>query len=151
MFVDDDGRPYKPSAGSKGLYRKGKKELVSAGLRITDECQSSCIRQLCVAKQIADDIGGKSSIFRGIAGQEFHRAKPVIVFLPVRFDVVWLVHTFKFFKSPFSKIRGRDSQYGQLSQCLDPASSRLYHTTDYATVVLPLPGISNDLEVVRLL
>jgi len=28
---------------------------------------------------------------------------------------------------------------------------RLHRTTDYATVVLPLPGISNDLEVVRLL
>ena len=30
-------------------------------------------------------------------------------------------------------------------------SSRLHRTTDYATVVLPVPGISNDLEVVRLL
>jgi hypothetical protein len=27
----------------------------------------------------------------------------------------------------------------------------LQHTTDYATVLLPLPGIYNDLEVVRLL
>jgi hypothetical protein len=27
----------------------------------------------------------------------------------------------------------------------------LHRTTDYATVLLPLPGISNDLEVVRLL
>src|SRR5580704_106811 len=30
-------------------------------------------------------------------------------------------------------------------------SSWLRRTTDYATVLLPLPGISNDLEVVRLL
>jgi hypothetical protein len=30
-------------------------------------------------------------------------------------------------------------------------SGRLHRTTDYATVLLPLPGISNDLEVVRLL
>src|SRR5437870_1759635 len=30
-------------------------------------------------------------------------------------------------------------------------SSRLHRTTDYTTVLLPLPGISNDLEVVRLL
>ena len=30
--------------------RKGKEELVRAGLRIADECQSACIRQLCVAK-----------------------------------------------------------------------------------------------------
>jgi hypothetical protein len=28
---------------------------------------------------------------------------------------------------------------------------RLHHATDYATVLFPLPGISNDLEVVRLL
>src|SRR5437899_3356662 len=33
--------------------RKGKKELVCASLRIADECQSACIRQLCVAKKIA--------------------------------------------------------------------------------------------------
>jgi len=30
-------------------------------------------------------------------------------------------------------------------------SSRLRRTTDYATVLVPLAGISNDLEVVRLL
>ena len=30
-------------------------------------------------------------------------------------------------------------------------SSWLHRTTDYATVLLPLPGISNDLEVVCLL
>jgi len=30
-------------------------------------------------------------------------------------------------------------------------SFRMLRTTDYATVVLPLPGMSNDLEVVRLL
>jgi len=30
-------------------------------------------------------------------------------------------------------------------------SVRLLRTTDYATVMLPLPVISNDLEVVRLL
>ena len=37
------------------------------------------------------------------------------------------------------------------SQRLDRRWSRPYRTTDYATVLLPLAGISNDLEVVRLL
>jgi hypothetical protein len=32
-----------------------------------------------------------------------------------------------------------------------PVAADAHRTTDYATVVLPLPGISNDLEVVRLL
>jgi hypothetical protein len=82
--------------------RKGKKELVRAGLRIADECQSACVRQLCVAKQIADDVCGKHSAFGVIAGQEFHRAEPVIVVLPVRFIVVLSVHTFSLVESPFS-------------------------------------------------
>jgi len=76
---------------------------------------------------------------------------PVIFVLPLRFNVVLLVHTSGLVKFPFSKFRGRDSQCEQFSQCLGLPSSWAHHTTDYATVVLPLPGISNDLEVVRLL
>jgi len=57
--------------------RKGKKEFVRASLRIADECQSSCIRQLYVAKQIADEVCGKYSAFGVVAGQEFDRAEPV--------------------------------------------------------------------------
>jgi len=55
-----------------------------------------------------------------IAGKEFYRAEPVIFVLPIRFNVVLLVHTFRLAEFPFCKIRGRDSQYEQLSQCLDP-------------------------------
>ena len=38
--------------------------------------------QLCVVKQIADDVCGKHSAFGVIAGQELHRAEPVIFVLP---------------------------------------------------------------------
>lgn len=51
--------------------RKGKKELVSAGIRIVDDCQSACLRQLGVAKQMAEDVCGKKSTFWVIAAQEF--------------------------------------------------------------------------------
>src|SRR5262245_49968259 len=84
-----------------------------------------------------------------IPGHELHCAEPVIFVLRVRFNVVLLVHTFRLVQFRFSKICRRDSQYELLAQCLDPALISAARTTDYATVVLPLPGISNDLEVVR--
>ena len=56
-----------------------------------------------------------------LVGKKFHRAELVIFVLPIRFNVVLLVHTFRFVEFPFSKIRGPDSQYETLSQCLDPA------------------------------
>ena len=89
--------------------------------------------QLCVAKQIADDVCGKHSAFGVIAGQEFHRAEPVIFVLPRRFNFVLPVHTFSLVESPFSRIRGRDSRYEQLSQCLDAAliSAALHYGLPY--------------------
>ena len=83
---------------------------------IADERQSSCIGQLCVAKQIPDDVCGKHSAFGIIAGQEFDRAEPVIFVLPVRFNVVSSVHTFSLVESPSSRIHRPNSRYEQLSQ-----------------------------------
>jgi len=60
------------------------------------------------------------------------------------------VHTEKSFNLLF-KIPGRNSRYAASRGASIQHSSRLQRTTDYATVLLPLPGISNDLEVVRLL
>ncbi len=46
----------------------------------------------------------------------------------------------------------RNSHWARLSQFPDPTViSAARRATDYATVLLPPPGISNDLEVVRLL
>ena len=73
--------------------QKGKKELVRAGLRIAEECQSACIRHLCVAKQMADDVCGKESTFGVIAPQEFDRAEPVTLILPVRSNLMLPLHT----------------------------------------------------------
>lgn len=38
MFVDDDGRPYKPSAGLKGLYRRAlvERDESKLGIRIRE-------------------------------------------------------------------------------------------------------------------
>jgi hypothetical protein len=99
--------------------RKGKKELVGAGLRIADACQSPCIRQLCVAKQIAEDVCGKHSTFEVISGQELNRAEPVIVVFPLRFNVLLSVHTFSLDESQFFRNRGRNLRDQRLSQCSD--------------------------------
>ena len=62
------------------------------------------------------------------------------------------VHTFSLDESRFSRKRVAETR--DTSGCHSARfrrSSGLARTTDYATVLLPLPGISNDLEVVRLL
>lgn len=96
-------------------------------------------------------ICGEHSTFGVMAGQEFDRAEPVIFVLPVRFKIVLSVHAFGLVKLHFSEFvaetRGTSSCHGVWIR----RSSRQHRTTDYATVLLPLPGISNDLEVVRLL
>ena len=94
-----------------------------------------------------NDVCAKRPAFGVIAGQEFHCAQTVIFVLPVWFNVVLSVHTFSLVESAFSRIRRRDSPCEQLHS----AGFRLHRTTDYATVVLPLGRLSNDLEVVRLL
>ena len=50
-----------------------------------------------------------------------------------------------------SEFLAKTSRYADSRGASIRHSFRLHRTTDYATVVLPLPGISNDLEVVRLL
>ena len=47
--------------------------------------------------------------------------------------------------------QGRTSAAGNESAEQDGTLRSLFCTTDYATVLPRLPGISNDLEVVRLL
>jgi len=89
--------------------------------------------------------------FGVIAWQELHRAEAVVFVWSVRFNVVLTIHTFSLVESPSSKIRGRDSRYESCHSTWMRPSSLLHCTTDYATVVFPLPGISNDFEVVRLL
>src|SRR3981081_3949482 len=108
---------------------------------------SSAVR----SQQIADDVCGKHSAFGVIAGQEFHRAEPVLFVLPRRsmscclfiLSVSLSLHSPEF----VAETLGTSSCHSAGMR----RSSRLHCTTDYATVVLPLPGISNDLEVVRLL
>jgi len=86
---------------------------------------------------------GNFKTFGIIAGQEFDRAELIIFLLPV--------HTFNSLNLHFPEFLAdtcgtRDCCSAQIRR-----SSRLHRTTDYATVLFPLPGLSNDLEVVRLL
>ncbi|SRR5713101_588770 len=69
---------------SSGVEKE--KELVSVGIAIAHECQSACVRQLCLAKQIADELCGKQSTFGIVVEQEFDGAEPVLFILPVRFN-----------------------------------------------------------------
>jgi hypothetical protein len=50
-----------------------------------------------------------------------------------------------------SELTGRTPEPCEDRRALTVRSTRQHRTTDYATVVIRLPEISNDLEVVRLL
>ena len=69
--------------------------------------------------------------------------------LPVRFNLMFQVHMKALIYG--SEFLAKTSRYADSRGASIRHSFRLHRTTDYATVVLPLPGISNDLEVVRLL
>lgn len=112
-------------------FRNGPIEDIHAGI---DWPMCAASRQWAAAKQSAFGI---------IAGQEFDRAEPIIFLLPV--------HTFNSLNPHFPEFLAdtcdeRDSRSAQIRR-----SYRPHRTTDYATVLFPLPGLSNDLEVVRLL
>ena len=93
--------------------------------------------------RVDDDGCGKESAFGIIAGQEFDCAEPIIFLVPVHTFNSLNLHFPEFLADTCDK---RDSRSAWLRR-----SYRLHRTTDYATVLLPLPGLSNDLEVVRLL
>ena len=112
-------------------------------------CQNARIRQLCVARKIAYDVRNRQWTFGTIARQESDRAEPVIFILSVRFNLILPVHTKGRLISTVQN-SSRELAIHRLSR-LNAAVMSLHRTTDYATVLLSLPGISNDLEVVRLL
>jgi hypothetical protein len=94
---------------------------------------------------MADDVCGKESTFGVIARQEFDHAEPVIFILPERFKSYcrFIPSTFLDLYFPELLAETRDTHTPAVSQ--SGTSYRLHRTTDYATVLLPLPGISNDL------
>ena len=75
----------------------------------------------------------KQSTFGIIAGQEFDCAEPIIS------------------SCQFPEFVAETRDMRDCHSAWIRRLSRLHRTTDYATVLLPLPGISNDLEVARLL
>jgi hypothetical protein len=63
--------------------RKREHEFVRARVRVAEEHQRACVGQMCVAAQVADDVRGEKPNFRVINRQEFDRAEPVRLILPV--------------------------------------------------------------------
>jgi len=94
---------------SLSLASKRKKGARGAGLRIADECQSACIRQLGVAKQMADDGLRQRVDLRGHPWARIRSCRAdYLKVLPLRFNVMLTVHTFSSVEPPHSKICDRD-------------------------------------------
>ena len=83
----------------------------------TAECQNTCVRQLCVANEITDDVCAKQSAFGIIARQEFNRTEPVILILPVRSNLMLPLHTEDRLIPTF---QNSSPKYAR-SRCLTPA------------------------------
>lgn len=80
-------------------------QLVSAGVRIADERQRSRVGQMCIAAQVANDVCGKEPSLWVISRQEFDRAEPVLLILPVWLQILLAV-------------RSQDRQISQFSDSL---------------------------------
>jgi hypothetical protein len=52
-----------------------------------------CVREICIADQVPDDLGSKEPSLRNIGGQEFDNAEPVLLILPVRPEIVFVLRS----------------------------------------------------------
>src|SRR5208282_5797350 len=65
----------------------------SAGVRIAEECQRACVREICITNEVPNYVGGKEPSLRIIGGQEFDDAEPVLLILPVRLKIVFVLRS----------------------------------------------------------
>ena len=79
------------SRQSLNLLRKQK--LVSARVRIAEECQRACVREICITDEVSDYVGGKAPSLWIIGGQEFDDAEPVLLILPVGLEIVFALRS----------------------------------------------------------
>lgn len=49
-----------------------------------------CVREICITNEVPDYVGGKEPSLWIIGGQEFDDAKPVLLILPVRLEIVFV-------------------------------------------------------------
>ena len=62
---------------------------VGRNIRIAEECQGACVREICITNEVPDYVGGKEPSLWIIGGQEFDDAEPVLPILPVGLEIVF--------------------------------------------------------------
>jgi hypothetical protein len=84
-----------PSSGTRFSPQETKRkiEAASAGVRIAEECQGACAREICKTNEVPDYVGGKEPSLWIIGGQEFDDAKPVLFILHVRLEIVFVLRS----------------------------------------------------------
>jgi hypothetical protein len=79
-------------------------------VRIAKECQGACVREICIADEVSDNVGGKEPSLWIIGGQEFDDAEPVLLILPVRLEIVFVL-SFSRSPDPFPGVLVQNSRY----------------------------------------
>jgi hypothetical protein len=102
---------------------RDERKIESARVRIAEECQRACVREICIADQVPNNVGGKKTIFWIIRGQRIRRCRPVLLILSVRLEIVFVLR----------------SQGRQTSQSFHPNSRYKDGTTNVCTLA-PLDG-----------
>src|SRR5579864_2096212 len=77
---------------------------------MTEECQRACVREICITDEVSDYVGSKEPSLWIIGGQEFDDAEPVLLILPVRLEIVFVLRS-QDPRSPFSRVLVQNSRY----------------------------------------
>ena len=55
--------------------------------------QGARVREICITNEVPDYVGGKEPSLWIIGGQEFDDAEPVLLILPVRLEIVFVLRS----------------------------------------------------------
>ena len=92
----------------EGGTREDKSWICLSSIRIAEECQRASVREICITDEVPDYVGGKEPSLWIIGGQEFDDAEPLLLILPVRLEIVFVLRfqdrQITFFQSFGSKL-----------------------------------------------
>ena len=81
-----------PSSGIRFSPQETKRKI-EARRRWRQDRRGACVREICITNEVPDYVGGKEPSLWIIGGQEFDDAEPVLLILPVRLEIVFVLRS----------------------------------------------------------